>query len=167
MIQTPAPLPQLPPLADPNFIVERVQESVMLLLVLSYWRSKARVWYGASALLLATCLLPVSGLVLFEAQATSTVANSFAYLAMFNSAVFDRLLALFCPRVQGGQFDLSNRFVDKVPVPDLSNAESTDADTSAALVDMGRRIHAGREVELDHLENLVARTYRIPVTVVR
>lgn len=34
MIQTPAPLPQLPPLADPNFIVERVQESVMLLLVL-------------------------------------------------------------------------------------------------------------------------------------
>lgn len=96
-----------------------------------------------------------------------TTELPFAYLAILNSAVFDRLLALFCPRVQGGQFDLSNRFVDKVPVPDLSNAESTDADTCAALVDMGRRIHAGREVELDHLENLVARTYRIPVTVVR
>ncbi len=34
MIQTPAPLPSLPPGADMNLFVERVQESVMLLLVL-------------------------------------------------------------------------------------------------------------------------------------
>lgn len=59
----------------------------MLLLVLSYWRSKARAWYGASALLLALALLPVSGLILFEAQATSTVANAFAYLAMLAPAL--------------------------------------------------------------------------------
>ena len=67
------------------------------------------------------------------------------YLAIFNSLVFDRLLALFCPRVQGGQFDLSKRFVDKVPIPDLSNAEASDANTCAALGEMGRRIHSARD----------------------
>ena len=73
------------------------------------------------------------------------------YLAIFNSLVFDRLLALFCPRVQGGQFDLSKRFVDKVPIPDLSNAEASDANTCAALGEMGRRIHSPRDLDLDHL----------------
>jgi hypothetical protein len=91
----------------------------------------------------------------------------FAYLAIFNSSVFERLLALYCPRVQGGQFDLSKRFVDKVPIPDLSNAEASDADACAALVEIGRKIHAGRPIEFDFLENLVARIYRIPVSAVR
>ena len=92
-----------------------------------------------------------------------TTELPFAYLAIFNSSVFERLLALFCPRVQGGQFDLSNRFVDKVPVPDLSNVESCDADACTLLVEIGRRIHAGRPVELAQLENLVSRIYRMPV----
>lgn len=96
-----------------------------------------------------------------------TTELPFAYLGILNSSVFERLLALFCPRVQGGQFDLSNRFVDKVPVPDLSNPETSDADTCAALVEMGRRINAGREVELDHLEHLVARIYMVPVGMMR
>jgi hypothetical protein len=92
----------------------------------------------------------------------------FAYLAIFNSGVFERLLALFCPRVQGGQFDLSNRFVDKVPLPDLSQTDMVDGDVCASLVEMGRRIHAGRTIEeLDQLENLVARIYRIPIGAVK
>lgn len=91
----------------------------------------------------------------------------FVYLAIFNSGVFERLLALFCPRVQDGQFDLSNRFVDKVPLPDLSQTGMVDADVCASLVEMGRRIHAGRIIEVDHLENLVARIYRIPIGAVK
>jgi hypothetical protein len=83
----------------------------------------------------------------------------FAYLAVFNSATFERLLALYCPRVQGGQFDLSNRFVDKIPVPDLSDFTRFDADTSASLAETGRKIHSGRLVDMDHLEELVAHTY--------
>jgi adenine-specific DNA-methyltransferase len=92
---------------------------------------------------------------------------SSAYLAIFNSKVFERLLALYCPRVQGGQFDLSNRFVDKIPIPDLSNVEVVDADTCASLVDFGRRIHAGRPMELKELECLVARIYRVPLHALR
>jgi methylase of polypeptide subunit release factors len=92
---------------------------------------------------------------------------SSAYLAIFNSKVFERLLALFCPRVQGGQFDLANRFVDKIPIPDLSNVEVVDADTCASLVEFGRRIHAGRSMELEDLECLVARIYRVPLKALR
>lgn len=60
---------------------------VMLFAVLSYWRSKARAWYAAAATLLVVALLPVMGFVLFEGQATSTVANRFAYLAMLAPAL--------------------------------------------------------------------------------
>lgn len=60
---------------------------VMMFALLSYGRSKARAWYAAAALLLVVALLPVLGLVLFEGQATSTVANRFAYLAMLAPAL--------------------------------------------------------------------------------
>jgi hypothetical protein len=43
-----------------------------------------------------------------------------AYAAMMNSARFGRLLELFSPHVAGGQFDLSPRYVDAIPIPDFS-----------------------------------------------
>ena len=43
-----------------------------------------------------------------------------AYLALFNSPLFELLLAEYCPRVAGGQYDLSPRFVNHIPIPDLA-----------------------------------------------
>lgn len=42
-----------------------------------------------------------------------------AYVALFNSAPFARLLDLYAPHVAGGQFDLSARYVNPIPLPDL------------------------------------------------
>ena len=43
-----------------------------------------------------------------------------AYVALFNSQRFARVLELFSPHVAGGQFNLSPKYVDHVPIPHLS-----------------------------------------------
>ena len=42
-----------------------------------------------------------------------------AYVALFNSGPFVKLLSLYSPHVAGGQFDLSARHVNPIPLPDL------------------------------------------------
>jgi hypothetical protein len=42
-----------------------------------------------------------------------------AYAALMNSMPFGKLLALFSPHVSGGQFDLSPRYTNAVPLPNL------------------------------------------------
>jgi adenine-specific DNA-methyltransferase len=42
-----------------------------------------------------------------------------AYVALMNSRRFERLLEIFAPHVAGGQFDLSPRYVNAVPVPNF------------------------------------------------
>jgi adenine-specific DNA-methyltransferase len=39
---------------------------------------------------------------------------------MMNSGQFAKLLERYSPHVAGGQFDLSPRYVDQVPVPNLA-----------------------------------------------
>jgi adenine-specific DNA-methyltransferase len=41
------------------------------------------------------------------------------YVALFNSSPFAKLLSLYAPHVAGGQFDLSARHVNPIPLPDL------------------------------------------------
>jgi adenine-specific DNA-methyltransferase len=42
-----------------------------------------------------------------------------AYVALFNSWPFVKLLSFYAPHVAGGQFDLSARHVNPIPLPDL------------------------------------------------
>jgi hypothetical protein len=42
-----------------------------------------------------------------------------AYVAVMNSHPFRRLLEIFSPHVAGGQFDLSPRYVNAIPIPDV------------------------------------------------
>ena len=42
-----------------------------------------------------------------------------AYMAIMNSTPFGRLLEVFSPHVAGGQFNLSPRYVNHMPIPDL------------------------------------------------
>ncbi|MCL5961707.1 MAG: hypothetical protein M1358_20740, partial [Chloroflexi bacterium] len=51
-----------------------------------------------------------------------------AYLSLFNSRVFEALLACYCPRVRGGQFDLSEKYVSMVYLPNLADEMSVTAD---------------------------------------
>jgi adenine-specific DNA-methyltransferase len=46
------------------------------------------------------------------------------YAALFNSATFGRLLQYYAPHVSGGQFDLSPRYVNDVPLPDFAGLVS-------------------------------------------
>jgi hypothetical protein len=83
-----------------------------------------------------------------------------AYTAILNSRLFDILLACFCPRVQGGQFNLSKRFVRMVPLPDLMSGRLT-GDLIDALAAAGKRLGRGADVDGDELASLVARAYGV------
>jgi len=63
-----------------------------------------------------------------------------AYLAVFNSAVFEKLLATFSSHVAGGQYDLSWRFVRNIPVPDFASLWRTEKHSPeiARLIDLGQ-----------------------------
>ena len=70
-----------------------------------------------------------------------------AYLALLNSGPFECVLECVCPRVQGGQFNLSKRFVDKALLPDLSDESRVRSDILRELANLGRMIHAGKGVD--------------------
>jgi tetratricopeptide (TPR) repeat protein len=59
---------------------------VLLLLAIGYWKGKAKEWYGTAFALFIIALLPTLGFIYFEDQAISTVANRYAYLAVFGLA---------------------------------------------------------------------------------
>ena len=84
-----------------------------------------------------------------------------AYLALLNSRVFEAFTEYFCPRVQGGQFNLSKRFIDRVFLPDLSDVKYVTDATLDRLASMGRAIHEGGRVDEKLLDQISARAYRI------
>ena len=85
-----------------------------------------------------------------------------AYLCVLNSGVFEDFLEGSCPRVQGGQFDLSTRFVNRLYLPDLSNDLQVAGNVVEELAHFGRRIHAGDMPELGQIDEMVARAYGLP-----
>jgi predicted RNA methylase len=85
-----------------------------------------------------------------------------AYLALLNSDVFELVLGCLCPRVQGGQFNLSKRFVENVPLPDLSDERRVRPSLVRELAKVGRCIQKGKEYDEKDLSNLVASSYGIP-----
>jgi tetratricopeptide (TPR) repeat protein len=58
----------------------------LLLMAISYWKGRAKNWYGTAFVLFIMGLIPTLGLLYFEDQAVSTVANRYAYMAMFGAA---------------------------------------------------------------------------------
>lgn len=75
------------------------------------------------------------------AQAATMISPELlpAFAALFNSEPFHAVLRLFSSYVGGGQYDLSPRFVDKVPIPDLVGAARDERSGSlvAKLVNLG------------------------------
>ena len=85
-----------------------------------------------------------------------------AYLCLLNSGVFESLLEGTCPRVQGGQFNLSSRFINRVYLPDLSNDLQITADLVEELARLGRQIHAGQMPEVTEIDEAATRAYGLP-----
>jgi adenine-specific DNA-methyltransferase len=86
-----------------------------------------------------------------------------AYVAIVNSPSFGSLLRLFCPSVQGGQFNLSRRFVEKIPIPDLSDENQFSADILRQLAALGRQLADGSGAEAEELVSLVNSVYGLEV----
>lgn len=86
-----------------------------------------------------------------------------AYIALLNSRPFESLLALFCPRVRGGQYNLSIRFINQVFLPDLSDENHFPGDLISELSRMGSRLSKGQDVDAGELSELVAHAYGVPL----
>jgi adenine-specific DNA-methyltransferase len=62
----------------------------------------------------------------------------FAYAAIFNSLLFSEILGAFCPTVSGGQFNLSKRFSESVPLPDLATWSGSSSGSATEVKDLSR-----------------------------
>lgn len=63
-----------------------------------------------------------------------------AYLGIMNSRHFGRVIELFSPHVAGGQFNLSPRYVNTIPMPNLSDLAIDErlGRQVSRLIDLGR-----------------------------
>ena len=84
-----------------------------------------------------------------------------AYCALFNSAYFGTLLEVFCPVVAGGQYDLSRRYVEEVPVPDLVQMLEGDTEHEAihVLSDLGSEPRIDDWQWQEDADNAASRVY--------
>jgi adenine-specific DNA-methyltransferase len=83
-----------------------------------------------------------------------------AYLTILNSNLFSELLSAVSNHVGGGQWNLSKRFVKKIPLPNLTLPE-IDPRLIATLADVGRQIFDGSPPNNNESEELVHTIYRI------
>ena len=84
-----------------------------------------------------------------------------AYVAIFNSPFFMKLLEIFSPHVAGGQFDLSWRYVKELPTPDLRSL-SQDINRGrlcAELANLGHTIDLANRSWCNRNNQLVSKLY--------
>lgn len=84
-----------------------------------------------------------------------------AYLAILNSDIFEGLLESFCPRIQGGQFELAKRYVGRIPLPDLADDQRLSSDLIEGLFREGQRIFATGVCDHETREDIVRACYGI------
>ncbi len=83
----------------------------------------------------------------------------FAYVAVLNSDLMSKLLAATSNQVQGGQWDLSSRFLSKVPLPDLSRIR--DRQLIKDLAHAGKLIVEGESWETGEAARAVEAVYAL------
>ncbi|MEX2317112.1 MAG: N-6 DNA methylase [Pirellulales bacterium] len=98
----------------------------------------------------------VQGSAWFSRIPRTTREVYLAYVALFNSYEFESLLALLCPQVQGGQYQLYRADVRDVPLPDLATA---DASVRDALFEAGELIVSERGFDPLQVSEPVCRAY--------
>jgi adenine-specific DNA-methyltransferase len=81
-----------------------------------------------------------------------------SYLALLNSPVFFELVASNSRKVRGGQWDLGNKYLERVPLPNLP---STGSAILEALFRVGSDIQSGNPIDWDSLANLARKAYGV------
>lgn len=84
-----------------------------------------------------------------------------AYIALFNSVLFLKLVESFSPHVSGGQFDLSLRYVANIPTPNLSGLSLSIEGGRLVheLSALGHAINLGDRGWLSRNADVVSRLY--------
>ena len=82
----------------------------------------------------------------------------FAYVAIFSSSIFEKLLSLFCRHLAGEVYNLELKYVGQIPIPDLNRCSEDLVDI---LADLGRKIVAKgvRSIDKSFLDELVLSLY--------
>ena len=87
----------------------------------------------------------------------------YAYLALLNSEVFERIVSCYSWRLQGGQMRLENRFVSRVPIPDLSDEDRISRQILNELASLGHKIHGGKLTQVtSNLTRVAREAYGVP-----
>ena len=84
-----------------------------------------------------------------------------AYIAVVNSEIFERLLRHLCKRVEGrehGWYELYPKFIDQMPIPDWSAAKK---DVVSKLAKIGRRMGHGQQPPQGELGTAVCKAYGV------
>jgi len=80
----------------------------------------------------------------------------FAYSAILNSGIFFEALSAIARQIGGGQFDLSDRFVSEIPLPDLFEGKLEEV---ADLALFGRAMSEAKEIDSNALKRVVGSYY--------
>ncbi|MCL5035964.1 MAG: SAM-dependent methyltransferase [Chloroflexi bacterium] len=88
-----------------------------------------------------------------------------AYLAILCSPLIDILLANVSKHVGGGQWDLSSKFIQNMPMPDLLD-QNIEIDILNELKKIGNSINQERDYDIKHLNKLVLSMYRLPEDII-
>lgn len=86
--------------------------------------------------------LVINGFYWYPRTSVFHESIAFGYLAILNGELFNRLLGATSRHVGGGQWDLQNRFVKPVPLPDITAREFPDL-VLERLVRIGKCIYNG------------------------
>ena len=84
-----------------------------------------------------------------------------AYLSIMNSRRFGSVLELFSPHVAGGQFNLSPRYVNHIPIPNLADLarEERLGRLISTLVELGREPHLSELSWTDAVDRITTELY--------
>ena len=69
----------------------------------------------------------------------------FAYLGVLNSPILEATIDYFSWKTQGGQYDLAKRFMDNIPLPDMTLLAKREKER---LAKYGHAIHEGKRIPL-------------------
>ena len=87
-----------------------------------------------------------------------------AYLALLNSTVFERILSWFSVPLEGGQFRLEPRFLSRIPLPNLAGDEMAP-EVIEHLVSIGREVHRGKLEDIrPRLDRVAAEAWGLPLS---
>jgi adenine-specific DNA-methyltransferase len=94
-----------------------------------------------------------------------------AYVALLNSDEFEKLVRARASQVAGGQFDLSKRYVDDVPLPNLFEGEDgigwLPTDLYDLLIQLGKKMTAGKAYDRVTLNETAAEVLNLASQAIR